>query len=181
MTFIQLVQQRSSVRDYLPHPVPRDKIERCLEAARLAPSACNSQPWYFIVIDNCDLRDEIARKTLLPLTSMNRFALHAPVIVALIAKRSKMTARLGGWLKKKKFNWIDVGIAAEHFCLQATEEGLGTCMLGWFDETAVKKILQVPKAERVILLITVGYYQDKGRKEKRRKPLQGIFRYNLAL
>jgi len=179
MKFIQLVKKRRSVRNYLATKVERDKIERCLEAARLAPSACNSQPWYFVVVDNSELRDEIAKKTLLPFTSMNRFVLNAPVIVALIAKRSKMTAQLGGVIKAKKFNLIDIGIAAEHFCLQATEEGLGTCMLGWFDEKAVKKILQIPKTERVILLITLGYYEDKGRTEKKRKSMKEIFRYNL--
>jgi nitroreductase len=110
---------------------------------------------------------------------MNRFASDAPVIIALIAKQSRITARLGGLIKRKQFNLINLGIAAEHFCLQATEEGLGTCMLGWFDEKAVKRILKVPKTERVILLITLGYYQDRVRTKKNRKPLTEIFHYNL--
>ena len=175
---MELAEKRQSVRKYLDKPVEREKIERCLKAANLAPSACNSQPWYFIIADSKELKDKIAAKTLLPFAKINRFTASVPVIIALIAKKSNLSASVGGFLKQKKFNTIDTGIAAEHFCLQAVEEELGTCILGWFDEKKIKKILGIQYSEHVILLITVGYPADKKIREKTRKPLSQIYHYN---
>ncbi|MCF6335161.1 MAG: nitroreductase family protein, partial [Spirochaetales bacterium] len=144
MSFIKLVNKRFSVRKYKNTPVEREKILRCLEAARLAPSACNSQPWHFIVVDKPKETALLSEKTTLPLTKMNQFSKGAPVIVALVAEKPNLSAQLGGMIKKKPYYLMDIGIAAEHFCLQAAEEGLGTCMLGWFNEKAVKEYLGVP-------------------------------------
>ncbi|GAH18960.1 unnamed protein product, partial [marine sediment metagenome] len=138
MGFLDLVKDRQSVRKYLNKPVEREKIERCLEAARLAPSSSNSQPWRFIVIDEPKLKEAVARETFGRLISFNHFSLQAPVLILLISEKTKLSVRIGGMIKNKQFSLIDIGIAAEHFCLQAVEEGLGTCILGWFDEKGVK-------------------------------------------
>ena len=130
---------RRSDREYLDKPVERDKIEVCLEAARLAPSACNSQPWRFVVIDDPQMRDRVAVALYDAIMKENRFALEAPVEVAVVAEKPKAVARLGGFLKNKPFSCIDIGIAAEHFFLRVAAEGLGTCAIGWFNERKVQK------------------------------------------
>ena len=101
--------------------------------------------------------------------SFNNFAFKAPVLVLIVSERQKMLAKFAGVVKKKNFNQMDVGIAAEHFCLQAAEEGLGTCMLGWFNGKKVKKILSIPKLKRVELIISVGFSADDNIPHKKEK------------
>lgn len=178
MDFLDLVKARQSVRKYLNKPVEREKIERCLEAARLAPSASNSQPWRFIVIDEPKLREAAARETFSQFLSFNHFSLQAPVLILLISERPKLSARIGGIIKDKDFSLIDIGITAEHFCLQAAEEGLGTCILGWFNENGVKKLLSIPQQKRVELIITIGYPASNKMHPKERKEMDQIRSYN---
>jgi len=176
--FLDLVKKRQSVRKYLDKPVEREKIERCLEAARLAPSASNSQPWSFIVIDDPKLKEAVARKTFDRVISFNRFSLQAPVLIILISERSGFLNKVAEAIKDKQFSLIDIGIAAEHFCLQAIEEGLGTCMLGWFNEKGVKKLLNIPPSKIVELIITMGYPESNQIRPKKRKPINQIRSYN---
>ena len=178
MDFFGLVNARESVRNYLDKPIEKEKIERCLEAVRLAPSACNSQPWKFIVVDDPRLKNAVASETFGKLVSFNRFSVQAPVIMVLVMEKSNTTAGLGAVVKDKQYNQIDIGIAAEHFCLAAAEEGLGTCMLGWFDEKGVKELLDIPKDRRIGLLITLGYPASDGIRAKKRKGIDEIRSYN---
>lgn len=178
MDFLDLVRTRQSVREYLNKSVEREKIERCLEAARLAPSANNSQPWRFIVIDDPKLREAAARETFSQFLSFNNFSLQAPVLILLISERPSFFSRIGGAIKDKQFNLIDIGIAAEHFCLQATEEELGTCILGWFNENEVKKLLNIPQSKRVELIITMGYPSSNEICPKEREEMNQIRSYN---
>ena len=174
MNFLELVKKRQSVRKYSDKPVPKDAIERCLEAARLAPSACNSQPWSFIVVDSPELKNKVAEAAFSGIYSSNSFAKSAPVLVAVITEHSKFIAALGGYFRGTQYNLIDVGIAAEHFVLQAAEEGLGTCWLGFFNEKEVKKVLNIPKEKKVDIMLSVGYPADDKIREKSRKPLKEI-------
>ncbi len=178
MKLIDLIKKRQSVRKYDDTPVEREKIERCIEAARLAPSACNAQPWKFIVIDDPEIREAIAKKTVANVLQMNKFAPQAPVLVVIVTEKPNFTSKAGALLKDKDYSLIDLGIATEHFCLQATEEGLGTCIIGWFDEKAVKKILDIPKKRRVNLIVSVGYSASDKLREKIRKPVDEIRKYN---
>jgi len=177
MKFLDLVKIRQSVRKYLDKPVVREKIERCLEAARLAPSASNSQPWSFIVVDNPKLKEAVAKETFSQLISFNRFSLQAPVLIILISESSGFLNKVAEAIKDKQFSLIDIGIAAEHLCLQATEEGLGTCMLGWFNEKGIKKLLNIPQSKRVELIITMGYPQSNEIRRKKRKEIDQIRSY----
>jgi len=178
MKFLDLVKARQSVREYLSKEVERDKIERCLEAARLAPSANNSQPWSFIVVEDPRLKDAVARNTFDKLISFNRFSLQAPVLILIISERPSFFSRIGSAIKDKQFSLIDIGITAEHFCLQATEEGLGTCMLGWFNEKGVKALLNISPSQRVELIITMGYPESNQIRPKKRKSIDQIRSYN---
>lgn len=148
-----------------------------MEAARLAPSATNSQPWTFVIADEPALARAVAEATYGGVIRFNAFAAAAPVLVAVVAERSNFTAQLGNIAKRVKFNLIDIGIAAEHFCLQAAAEGLGTCMLGWFDKAKVAKLLAIPRSRAVPLVIAVGYPVDDEIRPKKRKAIDEILRW----
>jgi nitroreductase len=178
MSFLDLARLRCSVRAYAETPVDIDTIQHCLEAARLAPSACNAQPWKFIAVTDAGLRDLIARETFDPLLSFNRFVTSAPVLVVIVTEKPPLVAQIGASLKNRDFNLIDVGIAAEHFCLAAADEGLGTCMLGWFNEQAVKRLLKIPSRARVGLIITLGYPAQNYSRPKIRKSIDDIVGWN---
>jgi nitroreductase len=177
MAFLELAGKRRSVRSYRSDPVPRELIDRCLEAARLAPSACNSQPWSFLVIDAPAIRREFVEAAYSGLHSMNSFAKEAPVHIAVIREKAKAAARWGGFVKGVDFTLIDIGMACEHLLLQAAEEGIGSCIMGWFDQRSVKKVLGLPGSARVDLLICLGYPKENGPAPKKRKTLEEIRRY----
>lgn len=149
-----------------------EKIGQLIEAVRLSPSASNSQPWRLLIVNEPSLKEAVARATFSTLVSFNKFVPQAPVIAVFTIQRPKLITQIGGRLKDRDFPLIDIGIAAENFCLQAAELGLGTCMLGWFDEEAIQALLHIPKKTRIGLLITVGYAADgypirkKTRKER---------------
>ena len=178
MSFLDLANKRYSVRNYKSTPVPQEKMRRCIEAARLAPSACNSQPWKFIIVDDPELVNELAKAAFEGLLDFNNFAFKAPVLVLIVSERQKILAKFGSIVKKKNFSLMDIGIAAEHLCLQASEEGLGSCMLGWFNEKKVKKLLSIPTLKRVELMITVGFSADDKIPDKKRKSMDEILSYN---
>jgi nitroreductase len=139
------IRKRHSVRAYLPDEVPKEKIQRILEAARLAPSAGNAQPWHFIVV-----KDQQKRKML----SKGRFAkflVESPVVI------------VGCGDRKASPNWyaVDTTIAMQNMVLTATSEGLGTCWIGSFNENQVKKLLSIPERFKVIALIAIGYRREK--------------------
>ena len=129
MDFLQLVQARQSDRSYdKERPVEPEKLERILEAARLAPSACNAQPWRFVVITDKELAQK-AGKAAAGL-GMNKFAKDAPVHILVVEESANITSLLGGKVKGKHFPLIDIGIVAAHIALAAEAEGLGSCILG---------------------------------------------------
>ena len=179
MSLLDVVRRRRSVRGFLHRPVEREKLMTCLEAARLAPSACNSQPWRFIVVDDRELRDRLCDAAFGGIYSMNAFCKTAPVIVVVISEKSKFLARIGGMFRGTQYCLIDVGIACEHFVLQAEEMGLGTCWIGWFDEAAVKSVLSIPARKKIDILIAVGYYdREKAGPRHGREPIDKIASFN---
>jgi len=179
MVFHDLIKHRKSVRDFLDRPVEREKIMMCLEAARLAPSECNSQPWKFIVVDDRQLKNKLCDAVFSGIYSMNSFCKMAPVIVVVISEKSKFIARVGGVFRGTKYYLIDIGIACEHFVLQAEDLGLGTCWIGWFNEGAVKSVLNIPQHKKIDILIALGYYdREKVRSEHGREPIDKIAAFN---
>ncbi|UCH14533.1 MAG: nitroreductase family protein [Bacteroidales bacterium] len=178
LNFLDLAKTRQSVRSYSNKPVEPEKIERCIEAARLAPSACNSQSWKFIIVNNTELKNALADAAEDRILSMNHFTKQAPVHVVVVREKPNFTSKLGGIVRNKTYTLIDLGIASEHFCLQAVSEGLGTCILGWFNEKKVKELLNIPRNKRAELIITLGYPASDEIREKKRKDLTEIFSYN---
>ncbi len=176
--FYELVRNRQSDRAYDTRPVEKDKVLRIIEAARLAPSACNAQPWRFIVVDDAELKNKLADAAASRILGINHFTKQAPVHIVIVMEPANLNSNFGSLVKGKTFPLIDIGIAAEHICLAAKAEGLGSCMLGWFDEPAVKKLLNIPKARRVTLIITIGYPLTGDVREKRRKALDEVVSFN---
>ncbi|HON18436.1 MAG TPA: nitroreductase family protein [Salinivirgaceae bacterium] len=174
---IDIFLKRQSDRAYLPQPVEPEKIERILDAARLAPSACNAQPWKFIVVTDPDIKNQLADATSAKVLNMNHWTKQAPVHIVIVEESANFSSNAGSLIKRRHFPLIDIGIAASHICLQATAEGLGTCMIGWFNERKVKKILKIPRGKRPHLIITVGYPAGETR-QKIRKTLEQIRTYN---
>lgn len=179
MEFLKLVKKRCSVRKFSAQPVSRKELEACLEAARLAPSACNSQPWHFVVVDDEKLLAEMREAAVGNPVPINVFVRQAPVIIAVVEEAAKLAASIGGFIKGHGYKHLDIGMAVENFCLAATERGIGTCILGWFDEKRAKKALGVPKGKNIPLLIAVGYPVENFQfAEKKRRELSAIVSYN---
>lgn len=153
--FLDLVSSRFSCRCYLPDPVPKEDVVRILEAARLAPSACNKQPWRFAVITDEALRTRLLEEGLLPGINMD-WAKVAPVILVLGMKRSLVTHKVAPMLSDVDYPLVDLGIAGEHAVLQATELGYGTCWIGWINPKKVRKIIGWPREIQPQALIALG-------------------------
>jgi len=176
---MDLIKHRKSIRNFLDKPVEREKIMLCLEAARLAPSASNSQPWRFIVVDDEQLKNKLCDAAFGGLYFINSFCKTAPVLIVIISEKSKFLTRIGGMFRGVKYYLIDIGITGEHFVLQAEELGLGTCWIGWFNERAVKSILNIPQQKKIDVLIALGYYdRDKLGSEHGREPMDRIASFN---
>lgn len=175
--FLELAAARRSIRKYKPDPVSREDLDLCLEAARLAPSACNSQPCRFIVIDEPALKEKFCAAAFSGVYSACRFAAAAPAIVAVVADRGKVTAWLGNQVQDTNFRLVDIGIAAEHFVLAAAERGLGTCWLGWFSARGAAKALGLGAGKKVEILISVGYPAESPA-PRPRKPREEYWSYN---
>ena len=179
MTFVDIVRHRHSIRHYLDRPVEREKITACLEAARLAPSASNTQPCRFVVVDDTALKQKLCDAAWSGLHSAMKFPREAPVIVAAVADPPGLAMRAGNLWLRTNFRLIDTGIAAEHFVLQADELGLGTCWLGLFNEGRAKKALGIPRDRKLVALITLGYFDETlAQREHHRKPLSDMSYWN---
>lgn len=176
--FYEIVTNRQSCRKYdTEKKVDREVINRILEAARNAPSACNAQPWHFIVVDEPELKNKVADAASARLLNMNHFTKQAPVHIVVVEEKVNLTSGIGGIVKDKHFAFLDIGIAAAHICLAAEAENLGSCILGWFAENKMKKLLNVPDNRRIVLDIVIGYPAQPLR-EKKRKDFDEIVSYN---
>jgi nitroreductase len=174
---LELIISRQSDRKYSDKQVKKEKLERILEAGRMAPSACNAQPWKFIVITEPKLVAKIAKAASARVLGMNMFVAQAPVIIVIVREKPNFSSKIGGTIKKRDYSLIDIGIASENICLQAKAEGIGSCMIGWFDERMIRKLFAIPRSKRIELLITLGYSLSKKR-EKKRKPAEETVSYN---
>ncbi len=175
---MRLIKSRRSVRRFKDKSVPRELLLSCVEAARLAPSACNAQPWRFLIVDEPQRREYLAKQAFSGVYLPMRWAGKAPVLVALLARLDLKANRLGTQVQGTNYYLLDIGIAGEHFVLRAHELGLGSCWLGWFSAEKARKALGIPKKYRVVELIAVGYPADRLAKPKKRRSLKDIVFFN---
>ena len=165
MNFTEIALQRQSCRSYDPQrPVEQEKLDAILASARLAPSACNGQPYHFTVCHG-EAAKAVAAAT--QGMGMNKFASQAPVLLVLSEMPYVKSAALGAKVKGNDYRSIDIGIAAAYLTAEATAQGLDTCILGWLDDDKIRKIcgLEYP----VRLVITLGYAADQPRQKKRKE------------
>ncbi|MCD6204802.1 MAG: nitroreductase family protein [Candidatus Marinimicrobia bacterium] len=178
MKFLELVKKRQSIRKYADQKVDRSLIDQCIEAARLAPSARNSQPWSFIVLDDPEIIQKVSRKAFSGIYKTTRFAGKAPVLIVVITEKADYITSMGNLIRNVRYSLIDIGIACEHLVLQAEELGLGTCWLGWFSARGVKRVLKLPRSTQIDVLISLGYPLDPNyRRERKRRSLDDVRHY----
>lgn len=149
MTVLEAIQLRRSVRDYSPRPIPAEVMQRMKDALRLAPSACNHQPWRFVLVTDPDLRQAVAHAA-----RDQMWMAPAPVTVVACGYPDRAYPRMAGRYNSVE---IDVAIALDHLTLAAVAEGLGTCWIGAFNEEKVRAILGIPNEVRVVAMTPLGY------------------------
>ena len=170
MNFTEIALNRQSCRAYNPErEVENDKLMRILESARLAPSACNGQP-YQITVCRGDVAKQVAKAT--QGLGMNKFASDAPILLVISEMPYVASAAFGARVKKNDYRSIDIGIVAAYITAEAAAQGLGTCILGWFDDAKIREICSLE--EPVRLVITLGYAADEKLREKKRKSLDEL-------
>ncbi len=169
MEFLDIANKRQSCRHYDENrEVEKEKIESILEAALLAPSACNSQP-YHISVCTGELGKEVAKAT--AGMGLNKFAVQAPVLLVISEKPYNKSAALGAKIKGNDYRSIDIGIMVAYLTSQATSLGLETCILGWLDDEKIRKLCGID--ETIRLVITLGYaHSDEVLRTKKRKSIE---------
>ncbi|HPJ22025.1 MAG TPA: nitroreductase family protein [Clostridia bacterium] len=178
MEFAKLAAMRQSTRKFEDRPVERELLEKCIEAARLAPSACNAQPWKYIIVDDPELVKELASLTYNNIVKFNKFTDNAAAFAVVVLEPGTFASHAGSFFTNLDYAFIDMGISVENFCLQATELGIGTCILGWSRQKEIKKLLDIPRNKRVGVLIAIGYEKDYKLRNKSRKPLEEMRSFN---
>ena len=173
MNFTEIALARQSCRSYdETREVEEEKLTAILEAARLAPSACNSQPYHFTVC-----RGESAKAVAAATQGMgmNKFSSQAPVLIVISEADYNKTAALGAKVKGNDYRSIDIGITTAYLTAEATAQGLSTCILGWLDDEKIRKICGIDHPVR--LVITLGYAKDDHLRNKKRKELTQLVSY----
>ena len=174
MNFTEIAQNRQSCRSYdASREVEQEKLNAILESARLAPSACNAQPYKITVC-----RGEAAAKVAKAVQGMgmNKFASDAPVLLVLSEQPYNATAALGAKVKKNDYRSIDIGIMTAYLTAEATAQGLSTCILGWLDDAEIRKICGLDAPVR--LVVTLGYAKEDDKlRQKKRKDMTELVAY----
>ena len=164
MNFTEIAQARQSCRRYDPdRSVEQEKLDAILEAVRLAPSACNGQP-YHLTVCRGETAKAVAKATMG--MGMNKFAAEAPILIVISEEAYVKTAALGAKVKGNDYRSIDIGIAAAYLTAEAAAQGLGTCILGWLDDEKIRSLCGLSRPVR--LVITLGYAADTPREKKRK-------------
>ena len=174
MDFLEIANARQSCRSYdEARPVEQEKLDAVLEAARLAPSACNGQPYHFTVC-----RGQTAKAVAAGVSGMgmNKFASQAPILIVISEQPYVKSAALGTKVTKVDYRSIDIGIATAYLTAEAAAQGLSSCIIGWLDDGKIRKICGLDQPVR--LVIALGYAKEGDRlREKKRKDLQELVDY----
>ena len=169
MNFMEIAHARQSCRAYDPdRQVEQEKLDAVLEAVRLAPSACNGQP-YHLTVCRGETAKAVAKATMG--MGLNKFATQAPVLIVISEEPYVKSAALGAKVKGNDYRSIDIGIAAAYLTAEAAAQGLGTCILGWLDDEKIRTLCGLSRPVR--LVITLGYAADTQR-EKKRKDIDAL-------
>lgn len=173
--FYDIASMRQSCRNYSGLPVEKEKLMACIEAALIAPSACNGQPWHYTLVTNPEATAKVSKA--LQVAGLNRFTNKVPAFAIITQTASNLTSTIGSKIGQHDYSSIDIGLSAAHFVLQAEELGLSTCIMGAFNEKEVKSLLESKASDRIRLIIAVGYKDEADKfRNKKRKPQQDVLR-----
>ncbi|MCC8193894.1 MAG: nitroreductase family protein [Deltaproteobacteria bacterium] len=174
-SFMDLCLRRQSCRDFADKPVEHDKLAQCVEAARLAPSGCNAQPWSFVVVENPAVVAEVAKCA--QQLGANEYIAKAKAFVVVLEEHAVLMPQIRKLIDSQYFAKGDLGAAVLTVCLQAEDLGLGTCIVGIYDREKISDLLGIPREKQFGGLIAVGYPASDKVRGKVRKPLEDIVRY----
>lgn len=172
MNFTEIALARQSCRNYdEAKAVEPEKLAAIMEAVRLAPSACNGQPYHFAVCRG-ELAKEVAKATMG--MGMNKFAAQAPILIVVSEQPYVKSAAMGAKLKHNDYRSMDIGIAVAYLTAEATAQGLSTCILGWLDDEKLRRLCDLSQPVR--LVITLGYAKEDDKlRTKKRKEIAELF------
>lgn len=173
MKLDEIFESRRSIRSFSRKPIARQDVFSLIHAARIAPSACNSQTWRFVVVSRLETIRHIAQTAMRPIIP-NRWLADVPLLIVGCSQLDIIANRVGRKFTGTDYYQIDLGIAMEHMVLKATELGLGTCWIGWFREDRIKQILDIPSRIKVSAMLAVGYPKAPLSKARGRKSIQEI-------
>ncbi len=183
MDVFEAIRWRRSVRKFAPKKIEKEKVLQILEAGRLAPSSSNRQAWHFVVVDDENLIRQIPEKVAVGTKSIVSWIKDAPLVI--VGCYTKAITHFVAGLFGHENHLIDISIAMTHMVLEATELGIGTCYIGWFNEKHLKKVLKIPDNYRIAMLVVLGYPAEPstpagigGIEPRPRKTLQDIVSYN---
>jgi nitroreductase len=173
--FLNLCLKRQSCRGFSEKPVEHEKLLNCVRAAALAHSACNSQPWSFIVAESPELCQVLAESS--GVMGRNGFAKEAQAFFVVIEEHAVLMPAIRGLLDSQYFAPIDIGASVAYLCLEAADQGLGPCIMGIFDRVKIAEALNLPPEKRIKLIIAAGYPKTDELKPKNRKDINEISKF----
>jgi nitroreductase len=173
--FLELCERRQSCRNFTGKAVEHDKLLKCVEAARLAPSGCNAQPWSFVVVEKLEIVTEAAKCG--QQMGMNPFLSKAGAFIIVLEEHAVLMPAIRRLLDSQYFAKGDLGAAAVHICLEAETQGLGSCIIGIYDREALCQLLEIPMEKQFGALIALGYPADTAVRPKVRKEIEKIARF----
>lgn len=174
MDFLELCKTRQSCRAFTGQKIEHEKLVKLVEAGRNAPSACNSQPWRFIVVENKDLFPEIAKCGQL---TGNAFTSDAGAFIIILEEHAVLMPAVRPMIEPQHFAKFDIGAAATYICLEAAQLGLGACHIGFFDREKLSQLLNLPRDQRYGGFIALGYPKDEIIREKKRKSMDDVAQF----
>jgi nitroreductase len=173
--FMDLCLRRQSCRKFIDCSVEHEKLVRCVEAARLAPSGCNSQPWSFVVVETPEIVSEVAKCS--QQLGLNSYISSARAFFVVVEEYAKLMPQLRCMIDNQYFAVGDIGAATAYICLEAESQGIGTCVLGIYDREKIRSLLDIPNEKPIRALIAAGYPADATVRKKSRKQIEEITRF----
>ncbi len=175
MDFLELCRTRQSCRDFSDKPVEHEKLVKCIEAARLAPSGCNAQPWSFIVVESPEKMAEVVPHVAKP--GMNEYFAKAKAFIVILEEHATLMPGISPLIDSQYFAKGDLGTAASYICLAAASQGLGSCVVGIYDREKLRPILDIPVDKHFGWMIALGYPADDQIRPKARKSIERIAKF----
>lgn len=175
MDFMDLCLRRQSCRNFADKAVEHEKLVKCIEAARLTPSGCNSQPWSFVVVEDPKLVPEVAKCA--QQMGINEYISEAKAFIVVLEEHAVLMPGIRKILDSQYFAKGDLGAAVVTICYAAEAQGLGTCILGVYDREKLGQLLNIPIEKQYAGLIAVGYAAEDKVRNKPRKALEEIARF----